>query len=385
MLNQKENRKLQAKSRFIRFLVLIVILGISTLLGILHQVLLTRPPVGVDALCPFGALESAYTLIATKTMLNKIATSSFLLLISTLLVAIFFRRVFCGLICPFGTLQELFGRIGKKIFRKKILIPKQIDRFLRYWKYLGLGLIVFFSAYTGTLVQRPYDPWVTYHHLSSSDLFSEFNIGFLILLFSLVGSLLYDRFFCKYLCPMGAFLALINKLSFFRIERNESTCIKCRACDRICPVNIEVSKEKIVHSPECINCNECVTICPVPDTLLITNRKKTRFFSPLAVLGITVLLFFIVISITSLTGNFQWTVQSLTEQVKIKGDFDPNLITGRMTFMEVSAASGIPKEIFLNEFRISEEDLSIPFKDLKNKYPFETENVREFLKQFIEK
>jgi len=291
MLNQKENRELQLKSRSIRFLVLIIILAISTLLGILHQVFLTQPPVSVDALCPFGAIESTFTLIAAKTMLNKIATSSFLLLIATLLVAILFRRVFCGLICPFGTLQELFGRIGKKIFRKKILMPEQIDRFLRYWKYLSLGLIVFFSAYTGTLVQRPYDPWVAYHHLSSSDLFSEFSIGFFILLFSLVGSLLYDRFFCKYLCPMGAFLALINKLSFFRIERNESTCIKCRACDRICPVNIEVSKEKIVHSPECINCNECATICPVPDTLLITNRKKTRFFSPLAVLGITVLLF----------------------------------------------------------------------------------------------
>ena len=119
MLNQKEKREFQIKSRSIRFLVLIIVLAISTLLGILHQVLLTQPPVSVDALCPFGALESAYTLTAAKTMLNKIATSSFLLLIATLLVAILFRRVFCGLICPFGTLQELFGRIGKKIFRKK--------------------------------------------------------------------------------------------------------------------------------------------------------------------------------------------------------------------------------------------------------------------------
>jgi hypothetical protein len=56
-----------------------------------------------------------------------------------------------------------------------------------------------------------------------------------------------------------------------------------------------------------------------------------------------------------------------------------------MSFKEVSTASGVPKEIFLNEFQINEEDLSIPFKDLKNKYPFETENVREFLKQFFRK
>jgi polyferredoxin len=293
MLNQKANREFQKKFRSIRFLILIIILAISTFLGILHQVLLIRPPVSVDALCPFGAIESVYTLIATKTVLNKVATSSFLLLIATLLIAIIFRRVFCGLICPLGTLQELFGRIGMKIFRKKLIIPMPIDRLLRYLKYLGLGLIVFFSAYTGSLVQRSYDPWVAYHHLSSSDLFSEFSIGFLILLLSLAGSLLYDRFFCKYLCPMGAFLALINKLGFFRIERNERTCIKCQACDRICPVNIEVSKEKIVHSPECINCNECVTTCPVPNTLIITNRKRTRFFSPLVVLGLTILLFFL--------------------------------------------------------------------------------------------
>ena len=128
MMNQKANREFQKKFRSIRFLILIIILAISTLFGILHQVFLTQPPVSVDALCPFGAIESTYTLIAAKTMLNKIATSSFLTNCDSLVAILFHQCLWSYL--PFQHLKN-FGRIGKKIFSQKIM-PEQIDRFLRY-------------------------------------------------------------------------------------------------------------------------------------------------------------------------------------------------------------------------------------------------------------
>jgi polyferredoxin len=67
----------------------------------------------------------------------------------------------------------------------------------------------------GQLAIRPYDPWAAWNHLIGPDLFAEFLAGFIVLAASLVGSLLFDRFFCKYLCPMGAFLAVIRRIGWF--------------------------------------------------------------------------------------------------------------------------------------------------------------------------
>ena len=114
---------------------------------------------------------------------------------------------------------------------------------------------------------RPYDPWVAWAHLTSAELLTEFGIGLTVLIVSLVGSLVYERFFCKYLCPTGALLGLLAKVSFFRIKRDAGTCIDCGLCDRACPMNVEVATAAVVTSSECISCNECVNVCPVAGAL----------------------------------------------------------------------------------------------------------------------
>src|SRR4030042_1706405 len=79
-----------------RLAVLVILLAAATTLGCLHQLKLARRPVGVDALCPFGGVESAITLVATGAMLERVAWSSFILLLATLLLPPVFRRSFCG-------------------------------------------------------------------------------------------------------------------------------------------------------------------------------------------------------------------------------------------------------------------------------------------------
>jgi len=143
-------------------------------------------------------------------MIKRIAASTFILLAATILVAIIFRRSFCGNICAFGALQELFGKLCSKIFRKRPTLTPAIDKPARYLKYAVLLIIVVLSAVTGELIIRPYDPWAAYHHLFSKELFEEFAIGFFVLIAILLGSIVYDRFFCKYLCPMSAFLPIKN-------------------------------------------------------------------------------------------------------------------------------------------------------------------------------
>jgi NAD-dependent dihydropyrimidine dehydrogenase PreA subunit len=382
----KNDPTVRKRSSSIRLAVLVTVLAASTFLGIMHQFSRGWVPPGVDAFCPFGGIESAFSLVSASTMLKRIAWSSFTLLFAVLAVAVLFRRSFCGNLCPLGTLQELFGRIGKLLLGKRVIVPAGIDRVARYGKYAMLLVFVTLSYMLGRLVIRPFDPWVAYHHLYSQDLFTEFSVGFGILAASLVGSMFFERVFCKYLCPMGGFLGLIHRVGIFRVKRNDATCIHCKACDRACPVNLRIERSEQVQSAECIHCNECVNACPVESTLLIGGKKRGRM-GPTSVVLVSLSLFLIAVATASFTGGFEWKMKSMSEHIEEKGSFNPDDILGRHTFREVSDSTGIAKESFLNRFSISEQDFDNPIKEAAHREGsgFDTESVRVFVREQLER
>jgi polyferredoxin len=386
MIGEKSDRKAQRAFRAVRLAFLALFLVVSTVFGIMHQFLPGTKPVSVDALDPFGGIESAITVITTGQLVAKIAWSSFILLLATLIVALAFRRVFCGKICAFGALQELFGRLGKRVFRKRFTVPKVVDRSARFLKYAVLAVVVALTAITGTLVIRPYDPWAAYHHILSAELITGFWVGLILLVVSLVGSLFYDRFFCKYLCPMGGFLGLINRIGWFRVKRVEATCTHCMACDKACPMNIKVESLAQVQSSECINCGLCVNACPVKDTLVIEGPRKGRISSG-AVLAITLVVFVAVVGTATALGAFQWTQATLEERTQAAATFNPDDIKGSDTFAAVSSLTGIPKEEFVKRFSLAEDDFDKPIKDAAHREGagFDTTDVREFVKEKLGK
>jgi ferredoxin len=181
---------------------------------------------------------------------------------------------------------------------------------------------------------------------------------------------------------MGGFLALLYRFGRFRVRRNETTCIHCKKCDQVCPVNIPVESGIDVTSSECINCNECVNVCPVKDTLFVSGPKDTKI-KPSSVLWVTVIIFVVVAGVASFSGGFEWKMNKITEEVIQTGAFNPDAITGRDTLAAVAAASRIPKELFMERFKVSEGDLAAPIRDLAHRpnSGFETEDVRKFVKE----
>ena len=83
---------------------------------------------------------------------------------------------------------------------KRLLVPKKIDKPLRYLKYVILVVTVFYARKTAELWISPYDPWSAYAHLPEGleSVWSESAVGLILLLVTIVGSLLYDRFFSKF-------------------------------------------------------------------------------------------------------------------------------------------------------------------------------------------
>jgi polyferredoxin len=75
---------------------------------------------------------------------------------------LFFGPVFCGWICPFGTVQEFIGKIGRKIFKKRYnnFIPSVIDKHLRYLRYVILILVVVNTAISGKSLFSNFDPYL---------------------------------------------------------------------------------------------------------------------------------------------------------------------------------------------------------------------------------
>ena len=125
-----------------------------------------------------------YSLISGAGFVEKTAASAVVLLVGMVGMALVMRRSFCGQICPLGALQGLFGSLGGKLFRKRPEVPKFIDRPARFLKY---GILAFFTIWTwqaASLVMRPYDPWVAYAHITSSELLAEFAVGVGILALS---------------------------------------------------------------------------------------------------------------------------------------------------------------------------------------------------------
>ncbi len=246
----------------------------------LEEAGITLPLIGgasLHAVCPFGGVVSLYQYIVSGTFVQKIHDSSFILMILVFLTAVLFGPVFCGWICPLGSFQEWIGRIGKKLFRKKYnhMIPGKIDSILRYLRYLVLIWVIIVTAASARLVFANYDPYYALFNFWTGEVAIS---GFIILGLVILLSLVVERPFCKYACPYGAVLGLSNFFRVFKIRRIPKTCISCSACDRACPMNIEVEKHTTVRNHQCIACYECTSeaACPISDTVILSAELPLR-------------------------------------------------------------------------------------------------------------
>ena len=220
---------------------------------------------GALGACPIGSLQAALG--------KRQGKFPFYVLGTLMLFGVVFGRLLCGFVCPFGFVQDLLYKIPGK----KLTVPKKADKVLRWVKYAVLLLFVillplllkdangvevpWFCKYlcpAGTLEGGI--PLVIANKSLRALIGALFNWKVAVLAVIMLASVFIRRFFCRYLCPLGAFYALFNKFSLYRLQVDAQKCVHCGKCESVCPMAVEVTKN--INSPECIRCGKCKAACP---------------------------------------------------------------------------------------------------------------------------
>lgn len=240
----------------------------------------------LHSVCPFGGVVSIYQFFAVGTFTQKIHQSSFVLMILVFGLAVLFGPLFCGWVCPMGTVQEWVGKLGRRLFKRRYnhFIPQRIDKPLRYLRYGMLAWVIYMTAATGKLVFSDIDPYFALFNFWTSEVAVG---GLLVLGATLLASLFVERPWCKYACPYGAVLGLTNLIRPFSIRRVESSCKSCAICSRECPMNIPVHSLNVVRDHQCISCMECTSeaICPLEDVVVLGTASAAAAPAPIGAMG----------------------------------------------------------------------------------------------------
>ncbi len=267
----------------------------------------SKDPLPLDIFLRLDPLIAIGTSLATWEIIDK-AFISLLIIIVTLLLG----RVFCGYMCPLGTSIDLGQRIFiKKPWKKKKAFLEYAWKFKKYRpiKYYlliatlvsaGFGFSLLYIFDPISLITRTcagfFYPLAIYISNSFLDLIrplaSKFDFvelshmhfiqpifaGNLIIFMMFFGiiflTLFQSRFWCRYLCPLGALLGVCSKTSLLKKHVSDE-CNNCSQCKIHCPMDAIHDDPKATIQSECIQCETCKTVCP-KDAVTFKFKAKEK-------------------------------------------------------------------------------------------------------------
>jgi len=170
--------------------------------------------------CPIGAIQDVALAAFDSTYVVPWVVVAFFVL--PLLFTLFFGRTFCAAVCPLGAVQEL-------VALRPVRVPTWLDHALGLLAYVYLGAGVLFAATGTAFVICRYDPFVALFRFGGSRNMLLLGAGFLVV------GIFIGRPYCRYLCPYGALLGLLSKVSRWHVKIQPTECIQCKLCEDACP------------------------------------------------------------------------------------------------------------------------------------------------------
>jgi polyferredoxin len=264
-------------------------------------------PAGVEGYLPIAGLMNLKAALLTG-QIPKLHPAGMFLIVAFLAISFLFRKTFCSWLCPVGTFSEYLWKLGRRLLRRNLHLPRWLDIGLRGLKYL---LLAFFLWAVYSMAPRDIHAFLEspYGLIADVKMLNFFRflgqtglivVGVLVLL-----SVIVQNFWCRYLCPYGALMGIPALLSPLRIRRNRDTCIDCAKCAKACPSKLPVDQLITIKSAECTACMECVAVCPAEGALMLaTPGKKARAVPAWAVAAGIAFIFFGTVGFAKATGRW---------------------------------------------------------------------------------
>ena len=217
---------------------------------------------GAVGACPLGALQNALAASGTR--------APFYVLGILMLYGMLLGRTICGFLCPVGLGQDLLYKIKTPKVKKN-----KFTRLFSYLKYVLLALLVVMIPVMFGLGNTAVPAFCKYicpagtlggaigllANPKNADLFGMlgalFTWKFALLVAAVVACMFIYRFFCRFLCPLGALYGLFNRFALLGVKLDRNKCTDCGLCVAHCKMDIAH-----VGDRECINCGECIAVCP---------------------------------------------------------------------------------------------------------------------------
>jgi NosR/NirI family transcriptional regulator, nitrous oxide reductase regulator len=191
----------------------------------------------------------------------------YLFAVFTVVTTVLWGRVYCGRVCAFGAMTQLLDKVVPA--RLRFEVPRRIEERANYVKYGVLGgAVLYFLATRDISIYRYVEPFWMFS--------LQARVGMWIGLGVLLTATIFVRnLYCRFLCPVGAFLGLLSNLTVFRIKR-WSECNNCKICEKKCDWGA-IRGPKIVAS-ECVRCDDCERLYmdkqKCPHWLILLKKAK---------------------------------------------------------------------------------------------------------------
>ncbi len=277
-------------------------------------------PAGIEGWLPIAGLMNAKYFLLTGRV-PAVHPAAMFLFAAFLMMSLFVKKSFCSWLCPVGTASEYLWRLGRRVFGRNVRLPRWADIPLRGVKYLLLGFFLFvIGAMSADALQEFMNtPYGLVADVKMLNFFRDIGATAAVVIGVLVlGSVLVQNFWCRYLCPYGALMGLVSLLSPVKIRRDQDACIDCGKCARACSAGLAVDQLVQIRSAECTACMACVAACPAQDALqfaLVPRRSPfpaerwiRRALGPVAVTAILAYIFFGLVLFARATSHWQTNI-----------------------------------------------------------------------------
>lgn len=216
--------------------------------------------------CPIGTLQIALTRLRLPLL-----TAGVMVVGGAL-----FGRALCGWACPTGLFLDMAGRFtGRRdpmprwlAALKFVLLGATVASVL-FVALVGLGTVLPFCSTIclGGILYGLIPYYATtarggWAHLLPAGMALLAFHGAILFVYVLLARKYTARFFCRAICPMGAFLGLFHRISAVRVTHDPGACTDCGRCREACPMDIDLSRDDFLTRSNCIRCGACVNVCP---------------------------------------------------------------------------------------------------------------------------